>query len=290
MPDLAQMQTFALTAELGSLAAAAKNLEISPAAVSKQITKLEDELGVQLLIRTTRRIELTDVGVHYCKQCKRILEEVEEAKALVSQVKTEPAGALKVVTNRYFARSFIAPHMKEFLIKYPLIRLNLEIAERIPDFNAEEIDVLIGMNLSAQGDAIQKRILTTDYTYCAAPKYLKKYGTPQKPEDLRAHRYITHSMRRPDHELSFKNQITVSLEPYMRVNDAETMLQFALDGLGIVKLHRYVVQDALRQGKLVELLKAFHHSEIPLYVAYPERRYVSSKIRCFIDFITEKLI
>lgn len=289
MPDFAQMHTFVLTADLGSLAAVAKKLNVSPAAISKQLTKLEEELGVQLLVRTTRRIELTDVGVHYCVQCRRILEEVEEAQSLVSQVKAEPSGPLKVITNRYFAHTYIVPHMKEFLTKYPKVRLNLEIAERIPDFQTEDIDVLIGMNLSATGDPIQKRITTTAYTYCASPQYLKKFGTPKKPQHLIDHRYITHSMRKPDHVLQFNDKVTVTVQPYMHVNDAETMLQFALDGLGIVKLHQYMVQEQIHRGKLVELLKSFHHSEIPLYVSYPQRRFVSSKIRCFIDFIEKKI-
>jgi DNA-binding transcriptional LysR family regulator len=288
MPDLSQIKTFVLTSKLGSLAAAARALGISPAAVSKQLTRLEEELGLQLLLRSTRRLELTEVGINYCFQCRRILEEMEAASALISQIKVVPNGVLKVVSGRHFAASYIVPHMKEFLLRYPEIELNLELAERIPDLNAEAIDVLIGMSISATGDAIQKRIMTTSYSFCASPTYLKQFGFPEKPDDLKNHRYIAHSMRKPDNELLFRNNEVVTITPYIRVNDAQTMLNFALDGLGIVMLHHYVVKEHLAKGALQEFLTAYNHSDIPIYVAYPQRRFIASKIRCFIDFITEK--
>lgn len=289
MPDLSQMETFVLTSELGSLAAVARKLGISPAAISKQLTRLEEELGLQLLVRTTRRVELTEVGVNYCLQCRRILEEVEAASALISQVKAVPYGILKIVSGRHFATAHIIPHMSEFLSKYPKIELNLELAERVPDLNVEAIDVLIGMSISATGDAIQKRIATTSYSFCASPNYLKLFGTPEKPVDLKNHRYITHSMRNPDDELLFRDKEVITINPYIRVNDAQTMLNFALDGLGIVKLHHYVVKEHFERGTLQELLSAYSNSEIPIYVAYPQRRYIPSKTRCFIDFIIEKI-
>ena len=289
MPDLSQMKTFVLTSEFSSLAAVARKLGLSPAAVSKQLTRLEEELGLQLLIRSTRRIEFTEVGVNYCQQCQRILEEVETANALISQVKAEPSGVLKVVSGRHFAASYIVPYIKEFLSKYPKIELNLELAERVPDLNLEAIDVLIGMSISAAGDAIQKKIATTSYTFCASPAYLKQFGIPKKPNDLKNHRYITHSMRKPDNELLFHDKKVITVIPYIRVNDAQTMLNFALEGLGIVKLHHYVVKEYLDRGELQEVLPAYNNSKIPIYVAYPQRRYISSKTRCFIDFIAEKI-
>ena len=290
MPDLSQMKTFVLTSELGSLAAAARILGISPAAVSKQLTRLEKELGLQLILRSTRRLELTEVGINYCLQCRRILEEVEAASALISQIKIIPNGILKVVSGRHFATSYIVPYMKEFLLRYPKIELNLELAERVPDLNVEAIDVLIGMSISPTGDAIQKRIATTSYSLCASPGYLEQFGIPEKPDDLKNHRYIAHSMRKPDNELQFHDKEVVTITPYIRVNDAQTMLNFALDGLGIVKLHHYVVKKNLEQGALQELLTSYKNSDVPIYVAYPQRRFIASKVRCFIDFITEKMI
>lgn len=288
MAELSQMKTLVLASELGSLAAVARKLSISPAAISKQLTKLEEELGLQLLLRTTRRIELTDAGIGYCLQCRRVLEEVDAAAALVSQAKLTPTGPLKVVSGRHFATSYIVPNLKEFLAKYPGIELNLELAERIPDVNLEDIDVLIGMSVSATGDVIQKRIATTSYSICASPSYLAEFGMPKRPSDLKRHRYIAHSMRKQDNELHFQKEV-VAITPYIRVNDAQTMLNFALDGLGIAKLHHYVVKEHLDRGTLKELLTSYNQSDIPIYVAYPQRRFIASKVRCFIDFMIEKM-
>lgn len=289
MPDFTQMKTFVLTSELRSLAAVARKLGISPAAVSKQLTKLEEEVGLQLLVRTTRRIELTELGAAYSQQCQRILNEVDAASALVSQGKAVPQGHLKVLSARYFGNYFIVPHITEFLNLYPQIELNLELAERIPDLNSESIDVVIGMSISMTGEVIQKKIATTSYVFCASPDYLKNFGIPKKPKDLVHHRYIAHSMRFPDNELVFKTNQRVILEPYLRVNDVQIMLKLALEGVGIVMLHRYVAEKEIANGKLIELLKDESQSEIPIYVAYLQRRFVASQVRCFIDFILTKI-
>lgn len=289
MVDLQHIETFSLTCELGSLAAVARKQGISAAAVSKQLTRLEEELGAQLLIRTTRSIELTDMGKSYWLQCRRIMEEVDEAAALISQMKTIPHGTLKIVSSRYFGSTYIVPFIKEFISKYPKVELNLELAERIPDLISEGIDVLIGMSISATGDVIQKRIATTSYTLCASPAYFKKFGVPRKPNDLKKHRYITHSMRKPDHTLSFRDKETITVIPYIRLNDAQAMLRLALDGVGIVNLHDYVVKEYLERGELKEVLSDYQDDGVPIYVAYPQRRFVPSKVRCFIDFILTKI-
>jgi len=283
------MKTFILIVELGSLAAAARRLNLSAVAVSKQLTKLENDLGVQLIIRSTRRLELTQIGKSYFLQCQRILEEVEVASALISQVKVIPNGILNIISGRHFAFSYIIPYLKEFLLKYPDIELNLEFAERIPDLQTESIDVVIGMSLSATGDVIQKKIATTSYVMCASNEYLQKFGRPEKPSDMINHCYITHSRRKPDNEIAFNTKEVVVLKPFMRVNDAHAMLNLALEGLGIVMLHHYVVEKYLEKGSLEQLLTPFMISEIPIYVAYPQRRFVPSKVRCFIDFIIEKM-
>lgn len=289
MPDFTQMKTLVLIADLGSLAAVARELKISSAAISKQLSRLEDKLGVQLLVRSTRRVEFTDAGLNYCYQCRRILEEVEAASALISQSKATPSGVLKVFSGRNFGNKYIVPHIKEFLTKYPQIELDLELAERIPDLSLESLDVSIGMSISASGESIQKRIATTNYVFAASPDYLKKMGIPKKPTDLKKHSYITHSVRNPDNELVFRGRDIVTLTPYLRVNDVEAMLKFALDGLGIIMVHLYAIEDYLKCGKLKEVLVGFSDSEIPLYVAYPKRRFVPSRTRCFIDFFTEKV-
>lgn len=288
MITLADMRLLVLTAELGSLAAAARALKISPAAVSKQLTKMEKALRTQLLLRTTRKIELTDVGRDYLAQCQRVLEEADQAEALISEMQREPSGNLTVLSNPHFAASYIVPKISPFLSKFPKIHLNLELGERIPNLSEEPIDIVVGMSLTIPGEVIQKRIATTSYVYSASPDYLKAFGQPKTPEDLKHHRYLTHSMRKPDNVLKFDKDKSITIQPYLRVNDAETLLRLSLAGLGIVKLHRYLVQDHLSSGRLVELFSQENKSEIPIYLAYPQRRFIPSKIRAFIDFFFPK--
>lgn len=288
MIDFVRIRMFILVAQLGSLARAARELKISSAAVSKQLSRLEQEIGLQLMIRSTRHITLTEVGVNYFEQCLRIIEEVDEASALVSQLKETPQGSLKVVCGRHFGMFYIVPHLKQFLTEFPKIRINLELAERSPDIVAEGIDVLIGMSISASGNAIQKKIASTRYVFCASPAYLKEHGIPEKPKDLLKHRYITHSMRKPDNELILRNEV-LSLKPYLYVNDVEAMVKLALDDLGIIMLHSYAASEFLQKGTLIEILPNFLENTIPIYVAYPQRRFLPSKVRCFIDFVIGKI-
>ena len=153
----------------------------------------------------------------------------------------------------------------------------------------EAVDLLIGMSISAAENNIQRRIGVTRYAICGSPDYFSQNGMPKKPSELNQHRYITHSMRQPDDMIVFKNREMVTLTPYLRVNDAATMARLATEGVGIVMLHQYVVHNAIKEGKLQEVLQEYVEPEIPIYVAFPQRRYTPTKVRCFVDFIIDKL-
>lgn len=289
MVTISQMKTFVLVSERQSLVVAARALSLSSAAVSKQLIVLEKELGLQLMIRTTRCVELTQMGKSYYEQCKRILEEVDIAASLVQQMKTTPRGSLKIVSGHYFAAAHIVPHLKEFLDLFPDVYIHLELAERLPNFDEEGVDILIGMSLPATGNVIQRKIATTRCCFCASPAYFKKFGIPKVPRDLLHHQHIIHSMRSPPNVLAFPNKEEITLDPYLCVNDSKTMVKLAEEGLGIIKTQYSLVHKQLRGKTLVEVLSSYVEREIPLYVAFPERRYVPSKVRCFIDFILSKL-
>lgn len=285
------LQSFVHVVEEESFALAAKKMKISTSAISKHINKLEEILKLQLLLRTTRKIVLTPPGTLFYEQCKSILMRVEEAQDMIGELHAEPQGNLKIVAARYFAKQFLNPAINLFLTKYPLIYLNLEWAERMPDIEKEAVDIVMGMSVPAESlNIIQKRIMSTRYVFTASPIYLKNHGTPKRPSELSTHRYLTHSMRKPNSTLLFPNHEPVSVKPYLQVNDAETLLDFTMQGMGIMKTHEYVVSEAINQGKLIEILKPFSGEEVPIYVAYPQRRILSRKIRCFIDFIEECLV
>jgi DNA-binding transcriptional LysR family regulator len=287
---LPYLKTFVVVVELESFAQAALALGVSTPSVSKQINKLEEIVGLQLLVRTTRKMALTDAGARFYEQCKRVLEEVEVAEEIVTGMHREPTGRLHVVAARYFAKKFIVPHVKKFQECYPQVFLNLELAERMPDIEKEGVDVVIGMSVSAESsNIIQKRIMWTRYAFSASPAYLEQYGMPKVPQDLLHHRYLTHSMRKPNSVLSFPGGEAVTVKPFLQVNDAETLLDLTMQGMGIMKTHEYVVAEAIVKGHLVEILKPYSKEMIPIFVAYPQRRILSRKIRCFIDFVLSHL-
>lgn len=284
------LKSFVYVVEHESFAKAARKLSTTTSTISKHINKLEEILGLQLLIRTTRKMSLTDPGIRFYEQCKRILEEVDLAEDMMTQMHKAPSGRLNVVCGRYFAKTYLVPHLKEFLEIYPFIYLNLELAERMPDFESEDVDVLLGMSVPIEeGNIIQRRIMSTKYVFTASPAYLQLWGIPKHPRDLGRHRYLTHSMRKPNSLLYFKNEDPVQVRPYLQVNDAETLLQLTLQGLGIMKTHEYVVREAIDNGQLIEVLNSFSEEQIPIFLAYSQRRILSQKIRCFIDFVTERI-
>lgn len=288
MSKFEQIATFMKVAESLSFVQAAKELRISAAAVSKQISLLEDNLGVELFYRSTRRVELSDLGQQFLEGARRTMKELNEAENLIAASKKEPSGELRIVAARYFAEQFIVPYIGEFIRRFPKITLNLELAERIPDLEKENIDILIGLSIPGPENSIQRVIAKTRYILAASPRYLAKFGTPKKPEDLLQHRYIVHGMRKPADILHFKHK-SLQPEPFMVLNDSKAMLSCALQDLGIIKLHDYLLKDSLEQGKLLELLPEHRPEEqLSLYLCYQAQRYVQPKIRSFINFINEQ--
>lgn len=287
MGRLSQIATFVQVGEEGSLASVARSQGVSPAAISKQITKLEEELGVQLLIRTTRKVEMTEIGRAYFEQCRRILEEIEEADAVLSHMKAAPKGKLKVFSPPHFAARYITPYLTHFLELYPDIELELLIGERMPNFETEEIDLMMGASAQPPLDMIQKKIGTTKYVLCASPSYLEKFGLPISPKDLSKHRCLTHSQRIPPNQFVFAKE-DFQFKPYFSVNDTETLRKVALEGMGVVQLHEYVVEKELKEGRLISLLPSYEIQKVPILLAMPPRKYTPLKVRLFIDFMTSK--
>lgn len=195
---------------------------------------------------------------------------------------------MKVFSAKSFATIYIVPYIKQFIKEYPSIELDLHFAERIPDLHKEAIDLSIGLSTPLQGEIIQKRIMTTSYVICASPAYLQSFGVPRTAVDLKKHRYITHTMRKPDNELFISGEY-ISLTPYARVNDAEAMLQLALDGVGVISVHKYVAEKFLQRKELQSLLPSYPKERVPIYLAYPTRKYISCKTRSFIDFIQNQI-
>lgn len=284
MSKLERIAAFISVIDENGFAAAARKKGISTAAVSRQIAALERELNAELLHRTTRKVVLTEIGEEYYEQCKKSLSELQDAEMAILASKNEATGVLHVMANRYFAIRHILPRLPEFMSLNPNLRIHFQLAERFPNLEKDGIDILFGVSVEGADELVRRRITTTRYVLCASPEYLKKHKMPQIPADLIKHHYITHSIRRPDNIISFKNETEIHVTPILFLNDSHAMLECALQGIGIVNLHDYMVTDALQDGRLVEVLREFQEPQKNIYLYYRSSRYLQPKIRRFIDF------
>jgi DNA-binding transcriptional LysR family regulator len=286
MSKLEWITAFIAVVEENGFAAAARKKGISTAAISRQVNRLESKLKVELLQRTTRKITLTEVGAQYYQHCKKVLGELEEAETAIAGSRREATGTLSVTSSRYFAVKYLLPQLPQFMKLNPKLKIKFELAERFPDLAAEGVDILFGVSMEGSAELVRKRVATTQYVLCASPAYLKKYGTPKIPADLSQHRYINHSMRK-ENGVMFKGGKEVYIEPVLSLNDSRAMRECAIQGIGVVKLHDYIVADALQEGRLIEILRGFNEPQLPVYLYYQQSRYLLPKIMRFIYFYTK---
>ncbi|OGN55765.1 MAG: hypothetical protein A3D96_01615 [Chlamydiae bacterium RIFCSPHIGHO2_12_FULL_44_59] len=289
MRKLEHLETFIKVVEANSLALAAKRLGLSAAAISKQISALENELKMSLLSRTTRRLELTELGRVYYEHCKGVMKKIDDLDGVMNSLQQEPSGKLTVLSSRYFADHCIVPHLQEFFAKYPKITLDLIIISRASDLSREDIDLFFGITHAVPPEATQQEIAKGHFSLCASPSYLKQYGIPKTPQDLSHHRFITYSVRQSCHRLSFNNGSEIYLNPLLRVSDTKMMISCALQGLGFITLHHLESEKHLSGGTLVEILAKFREPPQPIYLGYFQDRYLQPKVRYFIEFYQEKL-
>jgi DNA-binding transcriptional LysR family regulator len=289
MGKLEHLETFIKVVEANSLALAAKRLGLSAAAISKQISALEDVLKMSLLSRTTRRLELTELGRIYYEHCKLVMRKIDDLDGVINSLQQEPSGELTVLSSRYFADHCIIPHLQEFFSKYPKVTLDLIIIGRASDLSREDIDLFFGITHALPPEATQQEIAKGHFSLCASPSYLKQYGIPKAPQELPHHRFITYSVRQSCHHLSFNNGNEIYLNPLLSVSDTKMMISCALQGLGFIKLHQLESQQYLSEGSLVEILAEFREPPQPIYLGYFPDRYLQPKVRNFIEFYQEKL-
>jgi len=289
MNKLKRMKTFMLIVEEGSIVLAANILGITKAAASKQLIDLENSLNTQLLSRTTRTHKLTDTGRLFYESLKKVFAALAEAESIVNESYEQPIGTLRITSNRHFGEKYIVNNLKEFISLYPDLKIDLELADRFPDLEKENIDVLCGIEYEGPDHYVRKKIFSAYHILCASPEYLEKFGIPKKPEHLKRHRYITHSSRSTDNLLVFNNNKEVYLDFHLRLNDARIMLECALQGLGIIKIFNYHIEEEINTGKLIEILQPYREPEQSIYIYYQQQKFLQKKTRLFLDFLYKKI-
>ncbi|MEM9927867.1 MAG: LysR family transcriptional regulator [Cyanobacteria bacterium P01_D01_bin.50] len=294
MKSLSNIKTFVRVAQTKSFVEAANILSLSPPATSKAVAKLEEELGVKLLHRTTRSVSLTNEGERFYEVAQRLLEEMDDLVQELKDTKTEPSGRLKVSMSAAYGRMWGTILLAQFLQVYPQISVDLSLDDRDVDLAAEGFDVVIRVGeLADSANLIARRLFLDPLITCATPEYLEHYGRPQHPEELAQYNC-----------LNFRNRKTGRLVPWfftideqverrnftgtLTIDDGEAVGQAAMLGMGISQMPGFMAINALTEGKLEEVLAEYKPPSVPFTALYLERRLVSPRIQAFIDFMVLK--
>ncbi|QCI63445.1 LysR family transcriptional regulator [Phreatobacter stygius] len=292
MDRAAEMEILVACVDHGGLTAAAERLNLTPSAISKAVTRLEERLGVKLLERTTRRIALTTEGRAFYDSARRIIGEINDAEAGVMENRGRPRGTLRITSGVAFATNLLAPVLGDFTEAYPEVTIELGITDRMVDIVAANLD--IGIRTGPVGDdrLVGRRFADVHRVIVASPAYLARRGRPLHPDDLARHTCITPSNAPGLSLWPFRHggQIRrVEVRGTVTVDDAASLHALALGGLGITRVADTIVAPSIRTGQLVPLLEAQHVAEpVPMHLVFPPGRQRLPKLRVFLDFIQER--
>lgn len=293
MGRFARMQIFVAVVEAGSITAAAERLDLAKSAVSRRLAELEADLGVSLIQRTTRRLNLTESGRAYYARCVAILADVDEAEAEVSQAHGALRGRLKVALPQAFGLLHLAPLIQTFMKQHPDVQLELDFNDRQVDLMQEGFDLAIRIATLADSSLIARRLITIPHRVGASPAYLARRGTPRTAADLAHHDCLVYgNARDPDlwsHHAPDGQAGQVRVPVRLAASSGEFLLQAALADEGLVLLPVFYVHAALRSGQLVEVLSDHRWPEPAAYALYPPTRHLSARARAFIDFLADTL-
>jgi DNA-binding transcriptional LysR family regulator len=291
MDTLTSMELFVKAVESGSFSATARSMNLTPSAVSKQISRLEDRLGARLFNRTTRQLAPTEEGRAYYERCQRILADIEEAEAAVSELNAEPRGALRVNMPVVFGRRHIVPLIGAFLERYPEVTMDLSMSDQFVDPIAEGADMLIRVGELKDSSLIARKLAEARRVVAATPGYWDRHGRPNKPEDLRRHNCLAYSYLSSGNTWRMTDargkEHTVQANGNLASNNGEALLEAALEGFGVVNLPTWMVGPDLGTGRLEEVLADYSQPEPSVHVIYPPGRHLSAKVRAFVDYLAD---
>ena len=286
-----EIELFVQVAELGSLSRAAEALGLSNAAASRHLAALEERLSARLVQRNTRRLFLTDVGDAFYRRCKLLLGELHEAEIEVNEAVIKPTGLLRVTSSLSFAMIVIAPLLPDFTARYPDLRLEVVVSNRYPDLLENGIDVAFRNREFESDSAITvRRLAETKRVLAASPQYLQQHGTPRTPDELAKHRLLIYNLANQPHQLRFTRNGAVTSVPVqglLEANDGQVLRAAALKHLGVLVQPMYILYDDVVAGRLVPVLQDWELPRLTINIAYPTRRHLPAKVRCFVDYVVE---
>jgi DNA-binding transcriptional LysR family regulator len=291
MDRLRAMIAFVAVAEAEGFAAAAKRVGMSPPAITRAVAALEEHLGTRLFKRTTRVVRLSEAGVRFLADCKRILAEIEEAEASAAGAHASPHGSVAVTAPAMFGRLFVAPVVTDFLAQHPQMRVSLLLVDRVVDLIEEGLDVAVRIAHLPDSSLTAVRVGSMRRVLCAAPAYLAQHGVPKEPEDL-AHLEAIYFSFAQQQQWTFRvnGRPRIVRPPAQLVaNTAEVAVTAAVAGRGVARLLSYQVEREVRSGALQIVLREFEPPPIPVHVVHGEGRRAPARLRAFVDFAVGRL-
>ncbi|MGI9520880.1 MAG: LysR family transcriptional regulator [Hyphomicrobiaceae bacterium] len=279
---------FARVADAGSFSAASRELNQSPSAVSKQISQLEDRVGVRLLVRSKHGVGLTDDGQAFYERCAEIRRSIGEAEDLVLSFGDHPKGLLRVWATVAFGKAQFLPSLPAFMSEHGDVRVSVQLSDRKLDIARDRIDVAIQFTEQITDESlIARKLAHNRRIICASPAYLEREGLPKTPEDLELHNCLQHSTvpRFNDWHFNDFQARGLQLRSKFEANSADALYHATLAGIGVSRLSTYLVNNDLREGRLIRILPDYEDNESDIYAVYSERRNLAPKVRYFIDHL-----
>ncbi|MCE9918787.1 HTH-type transcriptional activator AaeR [Hafnia paralvei] len=290
MERLKRMAVFAKVVECGSFTSAGRQLEMSVSSISQTISKLENELNIKLLNRSTRSIGLTEAGKIYYQGCRKMLLEAQEVHEQIYAFNNTPTGTLRIGSSSTMAQNVIAPMTARMLREYPGLSIDLVTGVPAPDLIADGLDLVVRVGALQDSSLFSKRLGSMPMVVCAAKSYLQQQGTPKKPSDIASFSWLTYSVR-PDSEFELiaPEGQTLRLSPQGRfvTNDSQTLIRWLCAGVGIAYVPLMWIIDEIKRGEVEILFSRYQSDPRPVYALYTQKDKLPLKVQVCINYLTE---
>jgi len=285
------LNIFVKVVETGGFSAAARALGLSKSQVSKQVSRLEDRLGVRLLQRTTRKMSLTEEGGAFYDRARQILDDIIDAEDAVTHLSATPKGTLRISMPTIFGNRHLMPLLPEFMKLYPDLKIETDLNDRVVDVVNDQFDLAVRITVLPDLSLIAKKLAPVRMVVCASPDYWAKNGTPGTPEDLKDHQCLLYTNLTTRNEWHFHEKggrhMRIKINGGFRSNNDDSLRAAALAGLGVFYGPAYVLSEDICSNRLEPVLADYVKQDLNMYIVYPNKQYLSSKVRAFVDFLTE---
>lgn len=296
--ELSVLQTFVDVVKQGSFAAVARERNVDPSSVSRAIAGLEEELGIRLLQRTTRQLSPTEAGMAYFQRIEPLVEEMQQAIDVAADMSGQPKGTLRITASVSFGLKRIVPLLPDFRAMYPDLTIDLLLTDTTVDLFTERIDLAIRLGLLSDSTLIAQQLVKTRYFVCASPQYLQQKGHPKVPSDIDGYHCLLFPLAgfrsRWRFKQSDREEIEVFVQGHTIISNAIALQQCAISGMGLALLPNWLIEDDLRDGRLVNVFPSYDVTATEFntaaWLVYPSRAYVPLKVRVFIDFLRQFIL